>query len=151
MLALGLMLSAVPAFAADTTSTTGANTNKIEVKAKDKLTDVKTSVKAKVQKSSVKTVSAKNSCIASAKTARATAIKGANDTAKQARLDAKTARDTAVTAAKANTDKVAGTAAIKIANATYKQAIKDIATTQKASLKTAKSDYVTAIKACPKK
>jgi len=42
------------------------------------------------------TPSAKSTCITSAKTARATAIKTANDTMKQAKVSAKTAKDEAI-------------------------------------------------------
>lgn len=135
VLALGLVLVGGTAFAATTTTTPSVKTGTTEVNKK-----IKTTVSPE-----------RIACIAAAKTARAAQIKTTNDTAKKAKLDAKTTRDASLKTAKANTDKVVKAAAIKVANATYKQAVKDANTALTASLKVAKADYATAIKACPVK
>ena len=133
VLVLGLMLSFTLAFAQNTTEK------------EDKGTD--TSTTATINKS----VAADKVCVTSARTARVAAVKTASDTAKAARADAKTKRDTALKDAKANTDKKVRAAGVKAANAAYKASIKDIAKTLTDSTKTAWSDYATAVKACPKK
>jgi hypothetical protein len=142
VLALGLILGST-AFAATTT--------------KEEATEIKTgTTEAKGVKedsviTTVKTQTPRSLCITTAKTTRSASIKSANDIAKQAKIDAKTAKNSAITIAKANTDKIAKAAAIKDANTTYKKAIKDANTTLIASLKTIKVDYSRALKACPVK
>ena len=96
-------------------------------------------------------ITTKKECVMTAKTGLKSAIRSANDVAKQAKIDAKKTRDESIKAAKANTDKAARDTAIKTAKSNYTKAVNDIRTTQKDSIKKAKSDYITASKACSNK
>ena len=122
-LALGLMLSGSVAFAQNVTAgATGASTTVAQPTKKE--------------------------CLANAKVARVAADKTART---QSKADKKSALDiekAALIAAKANTDKVAGSVAKKTAVSAYKKSIKDIATTQSAALKVSLQAYLTTRAAC---
>ncbi len=140
VLALGLVLSGT-AFAATTSTTT------------EEKTEIKTGTTEpkELKGNTIAAQTAKSTCITDAKTTKATAVKLANDTAKQTILDAKIVKDTAIKTAKSNTDKTAKAAAIKLANDTYKKAVNDAKSAQSASIKTATTVYKNAIKTCPVK
>lgn len=137
VLALGILISGT-AFAAETTPR------------KEGLKEITTGTTIPVSvKNNTTTQNTKSVCITNAKTTKASAVKAANDTAKQAKLNAKTAKDASIKEAKANANKKAGLAQIRTANAIYKKSIKDANTSQISAIKLTITTYKNNIKTCP--
>jgi hypothetical protein len=90
-------------------------------------------------------------CIDAAKEVRVATVKSASDTAKTAKMNAKTTLSAYLAAVEANVDEPAATSLEKTVNDVYKASIKTIVDTQASAVKNAYRDYLAAIKSCPAK